>query len=215
MRDFPIFTTEYGVSSLVLREIPYKKTAYIHIRDVQKDFFGEHLAECVSFCRMCGAEHIFAAGHEKLESYPLYTSVLELRGQARPDPEKVRCLFPVTETTVSRWRSIYNEKMAGVDNAGILESREEAQILKSAGAYFVHEDERNLGIAWLEGNKLLALAAVEPGAGERVMHTLMSLVDGETITLEVASTNERALRLYEKLGFVKTAELSSWYRVWP
>ena len=76
---------------------------------------------------MCGAEHIFAAGHEKLESYPLYTSVLELRGQARPDPEKVRCLFPVTETTVSRWRSIYNEKMAGVDNAGILESREEAQ----------------------------------------------------------------------------------------
>ena len=215
MRDFPVFTTEYGVSSLVLREIPYKSTAYIRILDVQEDFFADHLAECVSFCRMAGAERIFAAGNEKLEGYPLYTAVLQMRGQARPDPEKVRCLFPVTEATVSRWRSIYNERMAGVDNAGILESREESQILKSGGAYFVHENGKNLGIGWLEGTKLLAVAAVEPGAGERVMHTLLSLAQGELMTLEVASTNERAIRLYEKLGFVKTAELTRWYKVLP
>ena len=25
MRDFPIFTTDYGVASLILKEIPYKK----------------------------------------------------------------------------------------------------------------------------------------------------------------------------------------------
>ena len=213
MRDFPIFTTEYGVSSLVLREIPYKNVAYIRIRDVQDDFFAQHLAECVAFCRMAGAERIFAAGNEKLEAYPLYTAVLEMRGQARPDPEKVRCLFPVTEATVSRWRSIYNERMTGVDNAGILESREEGQILQSGGAYFVHEDGRTLGIGWLEGSKLLAVAAVEPGAGERVMHTLMSLTDGESMTLEVASTNERAIRFYERMGLVITAELRRWYRV--
>ena len=46
MRDFPIFTTEYGVSSLILKEIPYRNEAYIRIRDVQKDFFENHLAEC-------------------------------------------------------------------------------------------------------------------------------------------------------------------------
>ena len=212
MRDFPIFTTEYGVSSLTLKEIPYKKQAFIHIRDVQEDFFKENLAECVSFCRMCGAEAIFAAGHEKLEEYPLYTEVLEMRGVARSDPEKLRCLFPVTEQTVGRWRDIYNEKMRGVDNAATLEKRDEGRLCKG-GAYFVHADGKVLGIGWLEEEKLLAVAAAEPGAGETVMHTLMSLAEGAQLTVEVASTNWRAIRLYERLGFVKTARIGSWYRV--
>lgn len=215
MRDFPIFTTEYGVSSLRLKEIPYKKAAYIRIRDVQADFFSEHMAECVSFCRMCGAEHIFAAGHEALEKHPLYTAVLEMHGQACVNRELVRCLFPVTEETVSKWRSIYNEKMAGVDNAGTLESREEKDILQSGGAYFVHDNGKLLGIGWLEGTKLLAVAAVHKGAGLQVMHSLMSLVEGENMVLEVASTNERAIRLYEKIGFITTAEVTRWYRVFP
>jgi len=215
MRDFPIFTTEYGVSSLVLKEIPYKNTAYIRIRDVQEDFFAENLAECVSFCRMCGAEAVFAAGHEKLEVYPLYTSVLEMRGQAMPEPEKIKSLFPVTEETVSQWRSIYNKRMASVDNASTLESRDEKRILESGGAYFVHDDGQLLGIGWLEDRKLLAMAAVETGAGESVMHTLLSTLEGEAVTLEVASTNDRAIRLYERLGFVKTAEITRWYRVIP
>ena len=38
------------------------------------------------------------------------------------------------------------------------------------------------------------------------MHTLMSLVEGAGMTLEVASTNAKAIRLYEKLGFLRTAE---------
>ena len=58
MKDFPVFTTDYGVSSLILREIPYRREAYIHIQDVQPDQLAEHLRECVSFCRMAGAESI-------------------------------------------------------------------------------------------------------------------------------------------------------------
>lgn len=213
MRDFPIFTTEYGVSSLILKEIPYRKQAFICIRDVQQEYFAEHLAECVSFCRICGAEHIFAQGNTQLEAYPLYTSVYRMRGIGRPDPEKMACLFPVTEETVGKWRNIYNEAMGSVDNAGTLESREEKQILDSGSAYFVHRGGRLQGIFWLEGNKLLAIAAVQIGAGETVMHTMMSLLDGSDILLDVASTNARAIRLYEKLGFVKTEELSRWYQV--
>ena len=95
MRDFPIFTTEYGVSSLTLKEIPYKKQAFICIRDVQPGFFEEHLRECVSFCRMAGAEAIFASGSTLLQDYPLYTQVLELRGEAWVDREKLESLFPV------------------------------------------------------------------------------------------------------------------------
>lgn len=213
MRDFPIFTTEYGVSSLVLKEIPYKKQAFIRILDVQEDFFAEHMAECVSFCRICGAERIYAAGNGKLEQYPLYTSVYEMRGNACPEEGKVASLFPVTEATVGKWRGIYNEAMRSVDNAGTLESREEKDILYSGSAYFVHRQGQLLGIFWMDGRKLLAIAAAQKGAGETVMHTMMSLFPEEQITLEVASTNERAIWLYERLGFVKTAQLTSWYDV--
>ena len=213
MRDFPIFTTEYGVSSLVLKEIPYRNEAYIRIRDVQPDFFQEHLNECISFCRMCGAERIYAEGSEQLETYPLYTAVYQMRGISRPDEEKVACLFPVTEETVGSWRTIYNKGMRSVDNAGTLESRDEKKILDSGSAYFVHRDGELLGIFWLEGAKLLAIAAVQKGAGETIMHTMMTLLPEQSMELEVASTNEKAIRLYERLGFMKIAELSRWYCV--
>ena len=213
MRDFPIFTTEFGVSSLVLKEIPYKKQAFIRIRDVQDGFLAEHLQECVSFCRMAGAEAIFASAEEALMEYPLYTRVLEMRGTAWVDREKLACLFPVTESTAGKWREIYNRAMATVDNSGTLESRDEKKLTESVGAYFVHSDGELLGIGWMDDCKLLAVAAAKKGAGETVMHTLMSLVEGDTMTLEVASTNERAIRLYEKLGFLTTGEVSAWYRV--
>lgn len=212
MRDFPIFTTDFGVSSLVLREIPYKKQAYICIRDVQEAYFAEHLAECAAFCRMAGAERIFAEGNSKLEQYPLYTSVLGMQGIARSDPDKTACLFPVTEQTVQQWRSAYNEAMAGVDNAATLERREEGRLL-SGGAYFVHRDGEALGLFLLEEGKLQAIAALKKGAGETVMHTLMSLMEGEMLSLEVASTNFRAIRLYERLGLVVTGERKRWYEV--
>jgi len=41
----------------------------------------------------------------------------------------------------------------------------------------------------------------------------MSLMKGEQLVLDVASTNKRAIRLYEKLGLLKTSEVSRWHRV--
>jgi hypothetical protein len=206
-----MFDTPYGIASLVLKEIPYKGLAYIILREVWDA--EKLLAECVSFCRMCGAEVICAAGHESLESNSLYTTVLEMRGEASPDRASLKSLFPVTESTVSQWRGIYNEKMRSVDNAATLTAFDEKRILNSGGAYFIHENGDLLGIGWLEDTELLALAAVKPGAGRLVLNTLMSLIEGAQMRLEVASTNERAIRLYERMGFLKTAELSRWYRV--
>ena len=211
MRDFPIFDTEFGLSSLVLKEIPYRNEAYIHIRSVLPGKEKEHLKECVSFCKMVGADRIFAAG-EGLEDYPVYTAVLQMRGPAEPDPNKCANLFPVTEQTVGQWRTLYNEKMRQVDNAGTLEKKDEKRLLDSTGAVFVHEDGKLLGIGWVEDNALLAVAAAEPGSGERILHTLMTLCE-DTMTLEVASTNTKARRLYEKLGFVVTGERIVWHEV--
>lgn len=213
MRDFPVFTTDFGVSSLILREIPYRQEAYIHIQDVQPDGLSEHLRECASFCRMAGAERIYASGHMDLQAYPQYMSVLEMQGTAWADPQKLEHLFPVTEQTVSRWRSLMNERLRGVDNAATLTASDEKKILQSGGAYFVHHEGELLGAGWLEDTRLLLVAAAKPGAGERVMHTLMSLVEGARITIEVASTNTRALRLYEKLGFLTVRNVLQWYDV--
>ena len=211
MRDFPMFTTEYGIASLVLKEVPYRQEAYIIIRSTEDS--EELLKECVSFCRMVGAEKVYAKGHPILEAYPLHTIIYEMRGTAQVDPDMVENIFPVTEDTVGRWREIYNEKMRSVDCAATQTSKDEKTILGSAGTYFVHSNGNLLGIGWMEDTELRAICAAEPGAGRRVMHTLMSTVEGEQIYLEVASTNLRAIRFYESLGFLKTGEKSRWYRV--
>ena len=213
MKDFPVFTTDWGVSSLILREIPYRAEAYIHIQDVQPEGFEEHLKECAAFCRMAGADRVYATGSQLLQAYPEYMSVYEMRGTAWVDPEKLQNLFPVTEAIVSRWRSLMNERLRHVDNAATLTAFDEKKIVQSGGAYYIHRSGELLGMGWMEDTKLLLVAAVKPGAGETVMHTMMSLYPGEQILLEVASTNTRAIRLYERLGFLKTAELSRWYRV--
>lgn len=213
MKDFPVFSTDYGVSSLILREVPYRQEAYIHIQDVQPGGFSEHLRECVSFCRMAGAERIYASGHSLLETFSRQICVYEMRGTAWVDPDKLENLFPVTPETVSRWRSIMNERLRDVDNAATLTASDEKKILQSGGAYFIHHEGELLGTGWMEDTKLLLVAAVKPGAGERVMHTLMSLVEGTDMTIEVASTNIRALRLYEKLGFLTLRTVLQWYDV--
>ena len=210
MRDIPVFTTEYGVASLVLREIPYRQEAYVCIQSSCQP--EELLAECIGFCRACGAEKIFARNHEFLQKYPVHTSIVKMRGVALVDESKVENLWPVTEQTISKWREYMNGRLKDVDNAGTLVSQGEQEILNSGGAYFIHRNGELLGAGWLVNGELLLIAAV-PGAGERVMHTLMSLQPDRAIELDVASTNSRAIRLYERLGFVQTEELRRWYKV--
>ena len=211
MRDFPVFTTEHGAASLILKEIPYRKEAYIRIQSTQEP--EKLLEECVNFCTACGAEKIYAAGHNILEAYPLHTCVLQMRGELFISEEEIPAMFPVTEQTVAKWRALYNEKMKDVDNASTLEARDEARILSSGGAYFIHDSGIPLGIGWMEENRLSAIASLKPGAGELLCKAMQSLIPQQQIILEVTSTNEKALRLYERLGFIKSSELSRWYRV--
>ena len=210
MRDFPFFPTEYGVAGLILREIPYRKEAYIRLLEVQPGMEQELLRECAAFCRMAGAEKIYAAG-EGLEAFPVFTVLLEMRGTVTPADTPDTCLFPVTEETASRWRSIYNEAMARVDTARTLEARDEKQLTGEPGAYFIHEEGTLLGIGWLRENRLLAVVSVQRGSGERILRTLAQLLEGESMVLDVASTNAPAIRLYEKLGMISTGELVTWH----
>ncbi len=212
MKDIPMFTTEYGVASLVLSQIPYRQTAYIHIRDARAEDGEMLLQECRVFCRMCGAERIYAAEHPCTEKYPLHTVVYEMTGQVERDG-RVANLFPVTSETVGQWREIYNQRMKAVDHAATLPAFEEKKLLEAGGAYFIHEDGALLGIGWMEDDKLLAVASVKPGEGNRVLKTLLDTAKGDTVRLEVASTNEKAIRLYEQAGFLKTGKIRKWYQI--
>lgn len=213
MKDIPFFTTDAGVVSLILKEMPYRREAYIRVRDVQPGKLDVLLSECVDFCRACGAEKIYAADHHELERYPIRVSVYEMRGTARVDLDIMENIFPVTEATVTQWREIYNKRMREVDCAATQTVADEKIILDTGGAYFVHHRGDLLGIGWLADMELRIICSVKRGAGERVIHTLMSLVDGMQIRLQVASTNQRAIRLYERLGFIKIKELQRWYRI--
>ena len=207
-----MFDTETGVSTLVLKEIPYKQAAYVTVHSVQPGGLRAHLQECAAFCRMCGAERVYAAGDAGLEDWPLYCAVVTMTRET-PDWEPQANLFPVTEATVGRWREIYNEKMGPVDNSATLTARDERRITASRGAYFIHDSGVLLGIGWLDGEELLAVAAVVKGAGERVLRTLLTAAPEDRVILEVASTNTRAIRLYERLGFVTVGERSRWYQI--
>lgn len=212
MKDIPMFTTDYGVASLVLAEIPYKQVAFVHVRDVQPGKMKEHLAECVSFCRAAGAERVLASGHSELESYPIH-SVVEEMALAYEPREPQAMLWPVTEKTVAQWRKLYNEAMAEVDNHSTLTAFHEKAILASGGAYFVHQNEELLGLGWVEGNQLLAVVSLQPGMGETVARTLFTAMNTDRITLEVVTSNNRAVALYRRMGFVKTQELRRWYKI--
>lgn len=207
MKDIPMFTTEYGIASLALQQIPYRAEAYVTIRQASQP--QELLRECVQFCRMCGAERVFATGHAFLDQLPLHTHVFRMTGC--PNLGETACLWPVTAENVASWRRIYNEKMMPVDNATILSAADERRLYEESGAYFVHDGGNLLGIGWLCRNELLALASVVPGAGALVLGSILSVAGEGPISLEVASSNEKAIRLYEKMGFIKTEILRSWY----
>ena len=211
MKDIPMFTTEYGVASLFLREITYRGRAHIKIQSTLEP--EKLLEECVSFCRMCGAQWIDAAGHEYLEKYPLITSILAMQCDRSSIGQTDACLFPVTEQTLQQWLDIYNERMKDIPNAAFMDSKDGRDLLKSGDGYFVHREGHLLGIGKAKDDFIDTVIAVVPGAGETVVQALCSNLQGNTVKLWVASANLRAIKLYERMGFVRTKELSRWHQI--
>lgn len=211
MRNIPMFTCEYGVASLVLESIPQRGEAFITLQSSMEP--EKLLEECRRFCRMCGAERVYATGHEILQERDLHTAIVTMTAWKDRLGETDAALFPVQEETAERWRSIYNERMAGVDNAAWITAGAMKKLMKETGVYFIHKDGELLGIGIVSGNQIDTLATVQRGAGAVVIQALCHAIAEDTVKLEVASTNERAICLYERVGFVKTGEKSRWYRV--
>ena len=211
MRNIPMFTTEYGVASLYLQEIPYNGKAYIRIQATASP--EKLLEECIGFCRACGAEQVFATGDAYLESFPVSAVLHRMRALRESLPQTDALLFPVLPEHGDYWRKIYNEKIAGIDNAAYMDGNDLKQMLAKGDGYFVHRDGRLIGIGRASGGTVDFLAATEKGAGRDVLAALASLLTEDTVSVTVAESNCRAMALYQRLGFVPVEEVDRWYRI--
>ena len=211
MKDIPVFTTEHGAATLILKEIPYQETAYIILQDSLEP---QALArECADFCRACGAEKIYAAGHEALTAYPFFTAMWEMSCHRESIPDTDAALWPVQEKTLTQWQSIYNEKVKKVPNGAWMTKADAEKMLETGDGYFIHRGETLLGIGRASSDRISWVASLAPGAGADVVKALAHAATEDTISLTVASTNQKAVDLYERLGFLRTAEISKWYKM--
>lgn len=209
MKDLPAFTTENGVASIVLQEIPYTQNAYVTIHSSASP--KEFIRECGGFCRAAGAERVYAKGHEKLKDYPYHTAIWEMEGLLSAIPDLGAECTAVSEETLEKWCEIYNRKMAAVPNAAYMGRHKKDMIL--AGGCFVYEGQVLLGIGMVSDKKIDAVASLISGGGEKIVSSLCHKLGTERIALQVASENHKAVALYEKLGFQKQAELGKWYKI--
>lgn len=211
MKDFPVFTTENGIASLKMNQIPYTGSAYITIQDTCDP--QSLIGDCLEFCCAAGAAKVYATGHDYLTAYPLHTHIYRMRLAKDAIGDTDAAIFPVTEKTVSDFISIYNEKMQAVPNAAYLSSDEAQRLLEDKNAYFVHRGGTLLGIAIGSGGVIQSLAACVPGMGQTVIEAICHALTADTVELEVASENHKAMRLYERMGFTVCEHLLSWYKI--
>ncbi len=211
MKDIPLFTTPYGVACLILKEIPYTQRAYIRL--VATENPAALLRECIAFCRSCGAEKLYAAGHAFLEKYPLHATVVRMQRSKDTLGKTDAELLPVQEETLEQWRSIYNEKMHSVPNAAYMDTFDAKKMLTDGSGYFIYRNGSLLGIGKVSQDTVEALAGVVPGSGRDIALALCSLLTGDTISIEVARENKKAVYLYKTLGFSAIEELSRWYLI--
>ena len=211
MKDIPVFATEYGIASLVLKEIPYQSAAYVTVRDSLEP--ERLLEECIGFCRACGADRIYATGHSELESRPLYTAMWQMQCSLGALPDTDAALWPVQENTLKQWQQIYNDKVRNLPNGAWLTDADARKMIDKGDGYFIHRGETLLGIGRASGDTIDWVASLQPGAGRDVLLALSHAITEETVLLTVASVNIKAVKLYENLGFLKNKELSRWFQI--
>lgn len=211
MNNIPIFTSEHGIASLTLKQIPSKGQAYITLGSSMEPELL--LKDCADFCKSAGATRVFASGFPGLEQYPLYTKVISMQALRENLTGDIGELWPLLPENSEKWRRIYNEKMENVDNAAYLDFFDMKAYLRQGDCYFIHRGDSLLGIGKASRGSIDVVASLTPGGGDCIVRTLASLLHEDTVHVEVASTNEKAQDLYKRLGFLPAAEKESWYEI--
>ncbi len=204
---------------MILREIPISGKAFFLLRTVLPGKEKNLVAECASFCRMCGAEEIFASWSNGdlpflSPAYDIY--LLHVAKSALPQGKPVH-LTPMTPENDAIYQRIYNRCFSPVSHAASYDRGQIARIYREGQRAFLalDENERPYGIGELHGDEMAAIAVLpnHRGKGTDLAISLLNLCPGEDLTVTVASDNNAAMHLYEKLGFHLSGIESKWFRV--
>ena len=211
MRDIPVFTTENGVATLFLKNVPATKTAYIKVQDSHN--VTSFLHECCDFCRAVGADRVYATGTDSLIGKHSCEQIISMTRAKEDLPNTNARLVPVQVETMNQWREIYNRKMRGIPNASQITQHDASKYLDSGTCYFVYDGSVLIGIGTVSENRIEALASVVKGAGRDVLLALCQASNSDLIELSVASSNEKAVGLYKSMGFTFEEVLETWYQI--
>lgn len=218
MNNIPLFLAQGGTATLILREIPISGKAYILLRTVQPGCLHQLLEECRDFCLQWGAKHCFAAREGEALPLPHAYDILKMtvRKELLP-PSPGMELLPLCPENEKDYVRIYNRCFLHVSHAGSYDRKQIQRIYAQNQQAFLAADHCGtiFGLGELHGNELSAVCVLPEHRGKGMPLTLelLSRCPGPELSLTVASDNEKALRLYEKLGFTISETESSWFEV--
>ena len=211
MKNFPFFTTQSGVASLVLEQVPFNKTAYIRIQSCSD--FRELLKECLDFCKAVGAETVFAAGDDRLITRGEPASVIRMERRREGLAQCTAQLVTTNRENAETFRQIYNRTMCRIPNAALLTNNDLLSRIDAGECYFVYQEDLLLGVGIASGSWIHTVISLVKGAGEMVLLALNRVLEGESIQVELIDCNIPAKRLYERLGFTVSETISTWYKI--
>ena len=168
---------------------------------------------------MCGAEEVFASWADGdlpflSPAYDIY--LLHVSKSALPEGKPVQ-LVPMTPENDAIYQRIYNRCFSHVSHAASYDRGQIARIYREHQRAFLALDEKDrpYGIGELHGDELAAIAVLpnHRGTGTDLAISLLRLCPGEDLKVTVASDNDAAMGLYEKLGFHLAGVESKWFRV--
>lgn len=217
MKNIPMFTSSYGVATLILREIGWSGHAYVLVRSVWNGRTAQLLEECRGFCRAVGAEEIYASWEtNELPAEHAYDMIAMIRPKADlPEPVQSVELEQVTPETAEEYLRIYNRCFRDVPSAASYDRKSLEPLYGEDLAWLARVDGRFAGVAEIskEGLEGIAVLPEFRGLGRDLALSVLPMVPSPTLRLKVASTNRRAMALYDRLGFVREKLERRWYRL--
>lgn len=218
MNNIPVFMSQGGTATLILREIPYKQTAYVLLQTVIPENLPQMVAECAAFCRECGAKQCALSSRDdaiSLGPEPDY-AIYQMQAEKAALPAFVSpfTLTPLAPDNEDLYISLYNRCFREVTNAVTYDRSHIQRIYREQQqAFLALLDGVPCGMGELHGNELAAVGLLPEyrGQGRELALALLEKCPGPELTLTVASDNPRAMALYEKLGFRISGTESKWY----